>query len=244
MSLREPESVAREPSRAVQKTALAWDGPTRLFKWTLVALVVDGWVSNAYGGAVPAWHKWNGYAALVLVVFRLLWGLVGGSTARFSNFLAGPARALSYGRALLGGGGRSYLGHNPLGGWMIVVLLALVGAQAFSGLFSADEDRIVIEGPLASLVADSTVTFFARWHHRIFDAILIFATVHIAANVAYTFVKRDPLIKAMIVGRKPAADYADQHAAVPGSWTMAAACLVLAAIIVFGALLLAGVRTF
>jgi cytochrome b len=224
--------------------ALAWDGPTRLFKWTLVALVLDGWISNTFGGAIPTWHKWNGYALLVLVVFRLLWGMVGGSTARFAAFVAGPKRAFDYGLSLVRGQPRRYLGHNPLGGWMVLALLALVGLQAVSGLYAADEDRLIIEGPLAKTVADATVDFAARWHHRLFNVIELLAVAHISANLFYTFVKRDPLVQAMIGGSKPAEAFVDQPSARPGSWTLAAACMALAAAIVFGAITAAGGKIF
>jgi cytochrome b len=218
-----------------KSSALAWDGPTRLFKWTLVLVVFDGWLSNRYGASVPAWHKWNGYAALVLIVFRLLWGVGGGSTARFSNFVVGPGGLLAYLR-----GGAKYLGHNPLGGLMVIALLALVAAQAMTGLFAADEDRLIIEGPLAKTVSDGVVDFAARWHHRIFDGLEIGIALHIAANVVYALVRREPLVRAMVTGSKPAGSYADMASAVPGSWSRAAACLVAAAALVFGALYAAG----
>lgn len=221
---------------------MAWDAPTRIFKWLLVLLVVDGWVSNKYGADFTNWHKWNGYAVLVLIVFRLIWGFVGGSTARFSAFVAGPITGLAYLRGLVTGRPSKYLGHNPLGGWMILALLAIVAAQGLTGLFAADEDRLIIEGPLAKTVTDAAVDFAARWHHRIFDAIEILALVHIAANVLYALVKRDPLISAMVTGAKPAEPYADMPAATPGSWGRAALCLVAAVIIVFGAISLAGGR--
>jgi cytochrome b len=214
---------------------LAWDGPTRLFKWMLVLVVFDGWLSNKYGASVTAWHKWNGYAALVLIVFRALWGFGGGSTARFSNFVVGPRRLLSYLR-----GGTKYLGHNPLGGLMVMALLLLVAAQAMTGLFSADEDRLVIEGPLAKTVPDQVVDFAARWHHRIFDLLEIGIALHIVANVVYVLVRREPVIRAMVTGSKPAADYADMASSAPGPWGRAVACLVAAAVLVFGTLYLAG----
>ncbi len=223
---------------------LAWDGPTRVFKWLLVVLVFDGWLSNKFGSGFPPWHKWNGYAVLVLIVFRLFWGIVGGSTSRFSAFLAGPAASIAYIRAEIAGHPRKYLGHNPLGAWMIVALLAAVTAQALTGLFSADEDRLIIEGPLAKTVADAAVDFAARWHRRIFGAIEILTVLHIAANVFYTFVKRDPLIPAMVTGRKPADDFADMPQAIPGSWARAALCLLAATSLVFGAITLAGGRAF
>lgn len=229
-------------ARPSDARVLAWDGPTRIFKWLLVALVVDGWVSNTYGADFPDWHKWNGYAVLVLIVFRLIWGFVGGSTARFSSFVAGPAACIAYLRAQFTGRPAKYLGHNPLGGWMIMALLAIVAAQGLTGLYAADQDRLIIEGPLAKTVTDAAVDFAARWHHRIFDAIEILAVVHIAVNVLYTFVKRDPLIPAMVTGAKPAENYADMPAAVPGSWARAALCLVAAIVLVFGAITLAGGR--
>lgn len=218
---------------------LAWDGPTRAFKWALVVLVVGGWVSNKLGASVPAWHIWNGYAVLTLVLFRILWGFVGGSTARFANFVAGPSRALAYLR-----GGLSYLGHNPVGGWMILGLMALVAAQCLTGLYAGDEDRIVIEGPLARTVSEAAVELAARWHHRLFDLLKIVAVVHIAANLFYTHFKRDPLIKAMATGRKPPGAYADMAEAQPGSWGRALVCLAIAAAIVFGGIYAAGGRGF
>jgi cytochrome b len=229
-------------ARLSDARVLAWDGPTRVFKWLLVLLVVDGWLSNKYGAGYPPWHKWNGYTVLVLIVFRLLWGFVGGTTARFSAFVAGPGAVIAYFRAQIVGRPLKYLGHNPVGGWMILALLAVVAAQCLTGLFSADQDRLVIEGPLAATVADATVDFAARWHARIFTAIEILAVLHIAANVFYSFVKRDPLISAMVTGGKPSEDFADMPRAIPGSWTRAALCLVAAIVLVFGAIALAGGR--
>lgn len=210
-----------------EASVVAWDGPTRVFKWALVFVVLDGWISNTYGGAYPAWHKLNGYTALVLIVFRILWGFVGGSTARFGSFVAMPGKVLAYIADK-----KKFLGHNPLGGWMVVALLALVFAMAISGLFSADEDRLIIEGPLAKTVADATVDTAALWHRRIFTAIEVFVAVHVAANVIYAVTSREPLIQAMITGRKPADTYADMPAAVPGPWGRAFACLLVAAFVV------------
>ena len=229
----------REPGASV----LAWDAPTRLFKWGLVALVVDAWLSNKFGEGLPLWHRLNGYAVLVLIVFRLFWGLVGGSTARFAAFVKGPAAAVGYLRSQLAGRAPRYLGHNPLGGWMIVALLGLLAAQCLSGLYAADEDRLIIEGPLAKTVADAVVDFAARWHHRLFDAIEILALLHIGVNVFYTWVKRDPLIPAMVTGAKPAADFADMPRAAPGSWVVAGGCLLAAIALVFGAIWAAGGRS-
>jgi cytochrome b len=223
---------------------LAWDGPTRLFKWTLVALVVDGWISNTFGGSTPAWHKWNGYAILVLLAFRVLWGFVGGSTARFSAFAPGPSKVIGYLRATVAGKSLKYLGHNPLGALMVLALLTIVTAQCLTGLYAADEDRLIIEGPLAKTVSDAAVTWASLWHHRIFTALEALVVVHICANALHTFVKGDPLFGAMVTGEKPAAPYLDMPQAQPGSWTRAAACLLVAAVLVFGAMRLAGASVF
>ncbi|MFZ5735315.1 MAG: cytochrome b/b6 domain-containing protein [Pseudomonadota bacterium] len=212
-------------------SVVAWDGPTRVFKWALVLVVVDGWISNRYGGGFPAWHKLNGYAALVLIVFRILWGFVGGSTARFGNFVAMPGKVLAYIADK-----KKFLGHNPLGGWMVVALLALVAAMATSGLFSGDDDRLIIDGPLAKTVSDAAVESATMWHRRIFTAIEIFVVVHVAANVLYALFSREPLIRAMITGRKPVDSYADMQAAEPGPWGRAFACLLVAAFIVLAPL--------
>jgi cytochrome b len=222
-----------------EASVIAWDGPTRVFKWALVFVVLDGWISNRYGASFPVWHKCNGYAALVLIVFRIFWGFAGGSTARFSSFFAGPTKVLAYVRA-----GPKFLGHNPLGGWMVFVLLALVAAMGLAGLFAADEDRLIVEGPLAKTVSDAAIDFAAQWHRYIFSALEAFIAVHITANVVYALSHREPLIEAMVTGRKPVGDYTDMRAAIPGSWGKAAICLALAAAVVFGAIYAAGGRPF
>jgi len=222
-----------------EASVIAWDGPTRVFKWTLVFFVLDGWISNKYGASIPSWHKYNGYAALVLIVFRIFWGFSGGSTARFANFFAGPSKVLAYLRSK-----PKFLGHNPLGGWMVLALLALVAAMGTAGLFAADEDRLIIEGPLAKTVSDATIDFAARWHRHIFNALAAFVAVHITANAVYALYRREPLISAMLTGRKPEGDYTDMRSATPGSWGKATACLALAATLVFGTIYAAGGRPF
>ena len=222
------------------RMALAWDFPTRAFKWTLVALVASAWASNKFGAATPNWHKWSGYAILVLIVFRLLWGFAGGSTARFGNFIRGPRSVLNYGLAILRGQPVKYLGHNPFGALMVVALLVLLGAQSVLGLYAGDEDRIIIDGPLARTVSDATVAFAARWHHRLFDLLKIVIVLHVLANVVATFVKKEPLIQGMATGYKPAERYVDAAEARPGSIVAALACLAVSIALVFGGIIALG----
>jgi cytochrome b len=226
----------------------AWDLPTRLFHWTLVALIVSAWVSYEFSEALGdidlVWHRWNGLAALTLIVWRLLWGIAGSPTARFASFVRGPSAALGYARALLAGKLPRYLGHNPLGAYMVLALLAAVAAQGTLGLFAVDDNDLT-GGPLYRLVSEATNKWATRWHAWSFNyVILTLAAVHITANALYGLVKKEPLIRAMVTGRKPASHYEDAN----GAWIVArpllraAICLVIAAAIVAGSILSLGGR--
>ena len=218
---------------ANKRRVLAWDAPTRLFKWAFVILIANAWFSNKYGSATPAWHKWNGYAVLVAIIFRVLWGFVGGSTARFSHFVK-PWKALAYLPSVLRIPGTKYLGHNPPGGLWIVVILAVCFLQASLGLYSSDEDRVVIEGPLAATVSDATVAGATAWHAFVFNVILGLVALHVAVIFVYDVVKRHGLLPAMILGTKPDDRYADEHEAVAGSGGTAILCFLAAVVLVFG----------
>jgi cytochrome b len=222
----------------------AWDLPTRLFKWSLVLLVLNAWFTNQRGDAGITWHIWNGYAILILLVFRLLWGVFGSSTARFANWVTWPWTALRYGFDLFRGRGRPYLGHNPLGGWMIILLLLVVGSQAVAGLFTVDNNGM-FGGPFANLdFGDPTPIqkALSRYHHAAFNVLLAFVAVHVAVNLFYQFAKKDPVIAAMITGRKPVEPFADQSAMQPGRALplRAMLCLAAAVVVVLGGVKIAG----
>jgi cytochrome b len=237
--------IASSSSRA--QTVPVWDWPTRAFHWGLVTLIACAWISAEFAGKIGdpllRWHRWNGYAILVLLVFRLLWGFFGSSTARFSSFVTWPWRALGYGFDLLRGLSRPYLGHNPLGTWMILALAGLVGLQAVLGLYTLDHNEIV-SGPLLRTITDDLGKTIGKWHVFLFDIMLILVGVHILANSLYGLVKKDPLIRAMVTGRKPAKTYEDAPAAVllPNPGKRAGLCLLAAIIIVFGSITLLGGR--
>jgi cytochrome b len=226
----------------------AWDLPTRLFHWTLLALIVSAWASFEFaediGDETLVWHRANGLAVLTLIVWRLLWGVAGSSTARFSEFLRSPLAVAAYAGSLLKGGAPRYLGHNPLGALMIVALLAAVAAIAGFGLFATDDNDLV-GGPLYRLVEESQNVRAARLHGFVFHFVLLpLAALHIAVNVLYAAVKKEPLIRAMITGTKPAESYADapEAAIVPHPLARALLVLILAAAIVLGAILALGGR--
>lgn len=189
------------PSAAAPERIRIWDLPTRLFHWILVALIAALWVS-----AIQGWmtvHYVCGVAALVLVLFRIAWGFLGSTTARFSDFLATPGRVLAYLRAIGRGDKPLHAGHNPAGGWMVLAFLLLILVQASLGLFANNE--FDFKGPFADRVSGKFSDLLTRVHVFLFDAILACIWVHLCAISFYALVKRDNLIGPMLRGTKLAA---------------------------------------
>lgn len=229
-----------------KETVRAWDLPTRLFHWTLVAALLVSWASwrfsEALGDHTLKVHRWTGIVVLVLLLFRLLWGLVGSSTSRLSQLFNWPWTAAGYGLDLLRGHSRHYLGHNPLGSYMILALLAAVAVQAGLGLVTVEHNDLTA-GPLYRLVSEPTREAASHWHVRWFYYVLLaLIPVHILVNIAYGALKKDPVVRAMITGRKPRGAYADAPEADigRGSGLRALACLIAAAAIVIGGIFAAG----
>ncbi len=236
-------------SEAAAPAVRVWDWPTRAFHWLLVATVVSAWASFEFahkiGDNLLLWHRWNGYLVLVLLVFRLLWGFVGSSTARFEHFVHGPAFVLAYARDSLSGRKRAFLGHNPLGTLMVLALLALLFLQALLGLFALEHNELVA-GPLKRLISDEAALKVTKWHIRVFKLIQLCVLAHVIANLLYALLARDPLIRAMISGTKPAKAYEDAPEArlAPCLALRAGIVLVIALVIVFGGILAAGGQLF
>lgn len=229
----------------------AWDVPTRLFHWLLVLGIISGWVSFRYAEALGdpqmKWHRYNGYAILVLLVFRLLWGVFGSPTSRWRNFVTSPMAALRYGISLMSGRTLPhYLGHNPLGTYMVLALLTVVAAQAGTGLFVVEHNDTTW-GPLYKLISEDAQKTIRYVHQNMFFVILLpLVALHIFANVLYGVVKKDPLVRAMIVGTKPDVEYVDAPAS-NARWRGIAVALpaMLAAIAaVFTAILALGGKLF
>lgn len=177
-----------------------WDVPVRVFHWVLVALILTSWVTSEIGGNAMTYHMWSGYAILTLVVSRIVWGFIGSEHARFRAILYGPRAMIGYASGLFGSGSRYYLGHNPIGGISVILMLASVLLQASTGLFANDD--IATEGPLAHLVSGETsslLTTIHRWNFWVLTALI---ALHVAAALFYLFVKRENLIGAMFTGRK------------------------------------------
>lgn len=188
---------------AAVRDVTVWDLPTRLFHWGLVLLVAVAIVSAKLDRM--AIHMLAGEAVLALLLFRLVWGLIGSQTARFSDFVAGPRAVLGYAAGLLRKGGagpapRPVLGHNPLGGLMVLLMLAALTTQAVSGLFTSDD--ILVDGPLVAVAGSDAVKEFSTLHRLLSDGILILVGVHVLAVLAYLLVKKENLIRPMVTGRK------------------------------------------
>lgn len=183
----------------MSRRILVWDAPVRLFHWALAILVVFSFVTGKIGGGWMEWHLKSGYAILALLLFRLAWGLVGSDTARFSSFIHSPRVAVEYLRSRLGGRHPTVLGHNPLGGWAVVAMLAVLASQAATGLFADDE--IATQGPLAVKVSNAVVSRMSALHSWNQYAIFALVVLHLVAIAVYRFVWRVHLVPPMIHGR-------------------------------------------
>lgn len=177
-----------------------WDLPTRLFHWGLVTLIGTSWITAEVGEGWMDIHKLSGYGILTLVLFRVVWGFTGSTHARFSDFVKGPSAVASYARTLLSRQAPHHKGHNPLGGWMIVLMLLLLFAQAGTGLFATDD--VMTEGPLAHLVSNNTSDFITSIHSTVFDVLLGLMGAHIAAVFYHLMIKKENLIRPMVTGYK------------------------------------------
>ena len=224
----------------------AWDLPTRLFHWTLALSILAAWASWRFSEVIAdhslSVHRWTGHFILVLLVFRLLWGLVGSSTSRLSRVLSWPWTAAGYGLDLVRGASRHYLGHNPLGSYMILALFAATAVQAGLGLFTVEHNDLTA-GPLYKLVSEARQEAISILHRKWFYyVLLVLIPLHILVNIGYQLIKGDPLVRAMVTGRKPESDYADEAEAqvVSAAGLKAVLCLVAAAGLVFGTIFALG----
>lgn len=184
---------------ALQLPMRVWDLPTRLFHWALVLLVAFSYASIRLNWM--RWHMLSGEAILALLLFRLVWGVIGSDTARFAWFLASPLAALRHLRGFARREPDTQVGHNAAGGWMALVLILLLLTQAVSGLFANDADSFVA-GPLAGRVSDAAGATALRLHFQSFTLIKIVVLLHVVAILAYALVKRHNLVRPMLTGKK------------------------------------------
>jgi len=186
-----------------------WDLPTRLAHWAIVFCVAGSWATHYLGVEWFPWHRRFGYAVLVLVAFRVAWGFAGTRHARFAAFVRGPRAVLAYLR-----GGPPSVGHNPLGALSVLAMLALLLLQAATGLFANDE--IMNAGPFYGWVTPERSNALSGLHHANSEWLLVLIALHLAAIAWYGWRRGEPLLGAMLTGRKPAA-LVPEHEAIAGS---------------------------
>lgn len=202
-----------------------WDLPTRLFHWLLVALFAFSWWSAE--NREMEWHLLSGTVLLGLLAFRLLWGLFGGSTARFGSFVKSPLGVARY----LRGRATTLPGHNPLGGYSVLAMLALLVVQVATGLFATDVDGLD-SGPLSFLVSFEQGRSAAGWHELAFNLSLVMIAIHVAAIAYYLVARRRNLVTPMITGRDTVDTAEALRPAGAGAFLIAAA---VAAALAWGA---------
>ena len=214
-------------------TVRIWDLPTRLFHWSLMASVVGLVITGNIGGNAMVWHFRFGYAVLTLLLFRLVWGVVGGHWSRWQQLRLSPRQML---KALRGASSpHEWPGHNPLGSWSILLMLGWLLLQVSTGLVSDDE--IANAGPFTAWVSGATVSAATAWHKGPGKLVLLLLVLlHVGAIVWYRLRKQQALLPAMLHGDKTLTQAAPSSADGPRQRALALLVLLLCALAVRGLL--------
>jgi cytochrome b len=212
----------REQSKGrTMKTIRLWDTPLRLFHWLLATAVVAAFATGLSGGNLMVWHGRIGVLIAALLAFRLTWGMVGSTYARFRTFVRGPATIAAYLRGRWQG-----IGHNPLGALSVLGMLAILTAQLLSGLAASDD--IAFQGPYNILASKETEQLATFLHKQLIWLLGVLIGLHLMAIVYYTRVRKENLIQPMLTGTKilPAEHPAEE--ARGGGWVALAFALLTA----------------
>jgi cytochrome b len=202
------------------RTVLVWDLYTRLFHWLIVALVPAAYATWRLNWM--DWHVLIGNALLTLLLFRLIWGFVGSETARFARLLASPRCAARHLARLFHREPDEQIGHNPAGGWMVLVLLALLFGETLTGIVVNND--VADEGPLTGIMPAKLANLLTDLHAVLWEALLAAMALHVTAIVIYAVAKGHNLLHPMLTGRK----WLPDRSAPPRLASFALALLVLA----------------
>lgn len=205
-----------------------WDLPTRIFHWLLLILIVGAIVTGKIGGSAIEWHGRIGLAILGLIIFRIVWGFIGSSHARFARFVPTPSSIRAYLR-----GDWQGVGHNPLGALSVLALLTLIGVQVGIGLFGNDD--IAFQGPLFGLIDKSLSDWLTGLHKTAINLLIALIALHLGAIAFYTKVKKDNLVKPMITGWKDVQPGQGKSATGGGPIAFVVALLIAAGAVYVGA---------
>ena len=174
----------------------AWDTPLRLFHWVLVVAIAIAFLSSEEDSALNNWHVLSGWLAAILLVFRLVWGFIGGQHSRFADFIR-PTQIGHHISSLLRRETEPSLGHNPLGGVAALLLLALIAGTVWSGAFGGEATE--------------------ELHEVVAWVLLAMVALHVVAVIVMSVLERENLVRAMVTGNKPSARHPGaRDAAVPG----------------------------
>lgn len=221
-----PDPQGGTPDGSQEQERLVWDWPLRVTHWLLVLCVAGSFATHYAGIEWFRWHLRFGYGVFVLVGFRIAWGLVGPRHARFASFVRGPRAILDYLRG--NGATRETVGHNPLGAVAVLAVLGVLGFQAVTGLYANDE--IANSGPWYGWIDQELSNRLTGLHQDSADVLLVLIGLHLAAIGWYTLRRRQPLVRAMWTGRKPAAAVPPEEAIErSGGWLAALIALAIAA---------------
>ena len=204
-----------------------WDLPIRIFHWSLALLILGSFITAKIGGDLMDIHAKCGIAIIGLIVFRIAWGFIGSTYARFKSFFYSPQQLLSYLKGQWDG-----IGHNPLGALSIFLMLGLITLQSVTGLFSNDD--ITFNGPFFSYIEKDTSDGITSFHHTLSNILLGFITLHIVVIFFYTWHKKDNLISPMITGYKEIINGSPSTSASPISFTIAILLALIASYIAYG----------
>jgi cytochrome b len=190
------------PSSSAVSSVRVWDLPTRAFHWLLAAAVFGALATAWIGGNAMIWHMRLGLSVLALVLFRVVWGLIGGRWSRFASFIYAPGTVLRYLRGEQRSGDHFEAGHNPLGSFSVFGLLGFLAIQVATGLVADDE--IAFQGPLNRFISSDRGLQATSWHRDFGQWILLaLVALHIAAIVFYLVRKKTNLVRPMVTGDKP-----------------------------------------
>ncbi len=217
---------------AAKSSHQVWDIGVRIFHWLLAICFLIAWQSAERDNFFV--HRIAGYTILTLVLFRIGWGIWGGETARFAQFVRGPGAVLFYLKSLPARRPSHWLGHNPLGALAVLALIGLMLAQVTTGLFAIDTD-FVKEGPLSANISYEAARTAAELHETIFNVLMVVVILHIAAVVFYLIWKKENLIRPMVTGKVAGEGVSARSGSLPALvLTAAGATAIVWAIVSFG----------
>ena len=206
------------------KKIFVWDLPVRLFHWLLVTSIFAAWYTSDGERGLIDIHLKIGYFILGLIIFRIIWGVLGTKYAKFSQFIPNKTALINYIKDFKQTKESNSVGHNPLGGLMVIFMLMLLLSQAISGLFMNDD--VFTTGPYFDSVDGATQKIMSFIHSNAFDVIIVFSALHIGAIFYYLFAKKINLIIPMFTGYK--SNNANKTQGIKSSKLLLALIIVLA----------------